>query len=152
VLWTDFELFGITVKYFAVQKARKGLYDFAVIKNQGKRFTPDQSIDLHKASREWLSEQLAQPFDGKTVVVTHHLPSSRSVAPQFVKDLLTPAFASNLDELMGRDRVALWIDGYTHDPFDYDILGTRVICNPRGYAPHALTAGFRPNLEIEIPD
>ena len=35
---------------------------------------------------------LAEPFDGKTVVVTHHAPSSRSVHPRYARDLLTPAF------------------------------------------------------------
>jgi predicted phosphodiesterase len=28
----------------------------------------------------------------------------------------------------------LWIHGHTHDSFDYRLDGTRVVCNPRGYA------------------
>ena len=30
--------------------------------------------------------------------------------------------------------VPLWIHGHTHDSFDYRLNGTRVVCNPRGYA------------------
>lgn len=150
VLWTDFTLFGKVDKYFSVQRAQQGMNDFSVILNNGERFTPDDSIALHETSREWLSEKLDENFTGKTVVVTHHAPSSQSVPARFTQDLLTPAFASNLEALMGKDRVALWIHGHMHDPCDYEIYGTRVVCNPRGYAPYAFTPGFRPQLVIEI--
>lgn len=150
VLWTDFALFGETDKYFAMQRARQGMNDFAVIQDHGRRFTPDDAVRRHVASRAWLAERLREPFDGKTVVVTHHAPSSGSVPPRFARDLLTPAFASNLEDLMDGGRVQLWIHGHTHDPFDYEIHGTRVVCNPRGYAPYELTPGFRPGFMVEI--
>lgn len=150
VLWTDFGLFGETEKYFAVQRARQGMNDFAVIQNEGRRFTPEDAMRLHEVSRGWLANKLAEPYPGKTVVVTHHAPSSRSVPQRFARDLLTPAFASNLEELMGGDRVSLWVHGHTHDPFDYEVYGTRVVCNPRGYAPYDLTPEFRPDFVAEI--
>jgi Icc-related predicted phosphoesterase len=93
---------------------------------------------------------LAEPFDGKTVVVTHHAPSSQSVHPRYARDLLTPAFASNLENLVEGDRVALWIHGHMHESFDYEIYGTRVVCNPRGYAPKALNEDFDQIYTIEI--
>jgi len=93
---------------------------------------------------------LAEPFDGKTVVVTHHAPSSRSVHPVYAQDLLTPAFASNLEDLMDGDRVALWLHGHMHESYDYDVFGTRVICNPRGYSPEALNPDFRPDFVVEV--
>jgi hypothetical protein len=63
---------------------------------------------------------------------------------------LTPAFASSLEMLMDGDRAALWVHGHMHDAFDYEIYGTRVVCNPRGYAPNALNADFRPDLVVKI--
>ncbi len=150
ILWTDFALFGEAEKWFSMQQARQGMNDFAIIQNNGRPFTPEDAMQLHTASRDWLTNRLAEPFAGKTVVVTHHCPSSRSVPPRFANDLLSPAFASNLEGLMGGDRVVLWIHGHTHDPFDYEVDGTRVVCNPRGYAPHDLTPGFRPDLVVEI--
>jgi hypothetical protein len=27
----------------------------------------------------------------------------------------------------------MWIHGHTHDNLNYELNGTRVICNPRGY-------------------
>ena len=35
--------------------------------------------------------ELEKSFEGKTIVVTHHLPSIRSVSPRFKEDPLTPA-------------------------------------------------------------
>ena len=65
-------------------------------------------------------------------------------------DLLTPAFVSNLESLMDGDRPALWVDGYMHESYDYEIYGTRVVCNPRGYAPDALNPEFRPDWVMEV--
>lgn len=150
ILWTDFRLFGEADKFFAMQQARRQMTDFSIIRNQGQCFTPEDAIKLHEASRDWLAAMLTEPFDGKTVVVTHHAPSSRSVHPRYARDLLTPAFASNLENLMDGNRVALWIHGHTHDSFDYEVYDTRVVCNPRGYSPEELNPGFRPDWVLEV--
>ena len=149
-LWTDFALFGEADRFFAMQTARQGMTDFSIISNDGRRFTPEDAIRLHTASREWLATMLAEPFDGTTVVVTHHAPSSRSVHPRYAHDLLTPAFASNLENLMDGDRAALWIHGHMHESFDDEVYGTRVVCNPRGYAPAALNPDFRPDWILKV--
>ena len=150
ILWTDFALFGEADKFFAMQTARQRMTDFSIIQNHGHRFTPEDAIRLHTASRDWLAAMLAEPFGGKTVVVTHHAPSSQSVHPRYARDLLTPAFASNLENLMDGDRAALWVHGHRHEFFDYEIYGTRVVCNPRGYAREALNPDFRSDWVIEI--
>ena len=111
VLWTDFGLFGEADRLFAMQQVRRQMTDFSIIRNGGQRFTPEDAIRLHTASRGWLVTMLAEHFAGKTVVVTHHAPSSRSVHPRYASDLLTPAFASNLENLMDGDRAALWVHG-----------------------------------------
>jgi Icc-related predicted phosphoesterase len=149
-LWTDFALFGEADKFFAMRQARQQMTDFSIIQNKNRRFTPEDAIRLHTASRDWLAAMLAKPFDGKTVVVTHHAPSSRSVAPCYAGDLLTPAFASSLESMMDGGRVALWVHGHMHESYDYEIHGTRVICNPRGYAPSALNPEFRPDWIVEV--
>lgn len=150
VLWTDFALFGEEDKFFSIQRARQMMPDFSVIQNNRSTFTPEDSIKLHEASRAWLTAMLSEPFSGKTVVVTHHAPSSESVAPQFTADLLTPAFASNLENLMDNGAPTLWVHGHMHDSFNYNIYNTRVICNPRGYPEEADTSRFRPDLVVEV--
>jgi Icc-related predicted phosphoesterase len=150
ILWTDFALFGEADKFSAMQQARQQMTDFSIIRNNGQRFTPEDAIRLHTASQAWLAATLEEPFDGKTVVVTHHAPSSQSVHPRYAGDLLTPAFASNLENLMDGDRAVLWVHGHMHESFDYDSYGARVVCNPRGYAPKALNPDFRSNWVVDI--
>ena len=150
ILWADFALFGEADKFFAMQAARQRMTDFEIIQNHGQCFTPEDAIRLHNDSRDWLAAMLTESFDGKTVVVTHHAPSSQSVHPRYARDLLTPAFASNLENLMEGERVALWAHGHMHESFDYEIYGTRVVCNPRGYAPEALNPEFRLDWVLKV--
>lgn len=150
ILWTDFLLFGEADKFFAMQEAAKSMSDFYLISIGGRRFTPQDAIGLHEQSRTWLEAVLAEPYPGRTVVVTHHAPSSASVHPRFARNLLTPAFASNLESMMGAERVALWVHGHMHDLFDYEIYGTRVVCNPRGYARYEFTNNFCPDFVVEV--
>jgi predicted phosphodiesterase len=73
-------------------------------------------------------------------VITHHAPMIRRRPPSEVLRLVAGAFVSDLSELMGADRVALWIYGHTHQPADLVLDGTRVISNPRGYARESISA------------
>lgn len=139
-LWTDFMLYGQD-KFRECKAEARNLNDFHVIKMdvlssdgfpRTATFTPQVSIDLFRCSLSWLKQKLDAPFNGKTVVVTHHLPSYDSVAMRFAGDLLSACFASRLDYLFGK--MDIWIHGHTHDSFDYIKDGTRVICNPRGYS------------------
>ena len=83
------------------------------------------------------------------MVVTHHAPSPRSIAPRFSGDTLNPAFASDLTDLMGSG-VQLWVHGHMHQSHDYIERGTRVICNPRGYLPLEPNPDFDPILIVEV--
>ena len=52
--------------------------------------------------------------------------------------MLNACFVSDAEYLLDGDRVSLWIHGHTHNTFDYVMNGTRVVCNPRGYAAHGI--------------
>lgn len=150
-LWTDFELFGEDLKKSAMAEGKKYLNDFRLIRERDRLFSPARSIQLHKTSRKWLAAKLQKPFPGKTVVITHHLPSAQSVAERYKPILSSACFASNLDELMGAS--ALWIHGHTHDSFNYVLRGTRVVCNPRGYCrtpARPENPAFDPTLVVEV--
>ncbi|MGE5103517.1 MAG: metallophosphoesterase, partial [Betaproteobacteria bacterium] len=104
------------------------------------------------AHSAWLAARLSEPSRLPTVVITHHAPSRRSIHARFADSLLNACFVSDLERLMDRDRAALWIHGHTHDSFDYTVNGTRVVCNPRGYAKDGVNenALFDPNLVIDV--
>jgi Icc-related predicted phosphoesterase len=149
-LWTDFKLYGEGEAWFARQRARQSLHDFDTIRNRGRRLTPEDTVALHERSRAWLARELARAFDGPTVVVTHFLPAAPSIARQFANDPLNPAFASRLEHVIEKYRPALWIHGHTHVPCDYELFGTRVVCNPRGYPSETIGEGFSPGLVVEV--
>lgn len=133
-LWTDFELNGVADKVWSIRDAKRYMNDFFLIKKEDDAsFTPEDSIALHLQERTWLEAQLARPFEGKTCVVTHHLPLPNSVAERYKGDALSPAFASDLTALFMQTPPDLWIHGHTHDGFDYMAGDCRVFCNPKGY-------------------
>lgn len=151
-LWTDFELFGTDQRDQAMEQTGQFMRDFQVIRNaDGSRFTPQDAAALFRQQYDWLDAALDEPFDGPTVVITHHAPSLRSVHPRFEDSLVSAGFVSDCTGLMGR--ACLWIHGHTHDSFDYVVRGTRVLCNPRGYCRDDVNENpaFRPDLCVEVP-
>lgn len=147
-LWTDYNLSDP----FAMAYARDRMNDHRLIKwKSGEnwwKFTPNDALKLHKTSKNWLNEQFSEPFSGKTVVLTHHCPSERSVHPKYAGDLLNHAYFSALDAEIDKWKPTLYIHGHTHTNFDYMIGETRVLCNPRGYPGE--NAAFDPGLIVEI--
>lgn len=137
-LWTDFMLYGDgELRSAAMADARRFLRDFSRIRAADRGdapFTPDDAAARHARHAAWLESRLASRHDGPTVVVTHHAPARRSIHPRYAGSLLNAGFVSDATRLLGGDRASLWIHGHTHDSFDYDVGGTRVVCNPRGYA------------------
>lgn len=147
-LWTDYLLSGDQPG--AMLEARNSLNDHKMIRYGNEPFTPSKALALHQASRRWLEEQLAIPYTGKTVVITHHCPSEKSVAEKYLGDPLNAAFASNLDYMV--EQADLWIHGHTHCSFDYQLGKCRVVCNPRGYPLSGggfENPGFLPDLVVE---
>ncbi|CDF86676.1 hypothetical protein PKB_5364 [Pseudomonas knackmussii B13] len=145
-LWTDFRLYGEDNRDLTLQRALQLMPDFSCIDWFTQPYTPALSQQLFQASRDWLAAQLAEPFAGPTVVVSHHAPSARSIPPQYVGDSLSPAFASDLEALV--EQCDLWIHGHVHDALDYRIGCGRVVCNPGGYPRER--GGFDPYCVVEV--
>lgn len=104
-------------------------------KRHKRLLTAEDTLAMHWVDRSWLTRALATPFDGATVVVTHHAPSAGSVHPQHGGDHLTPSFVSDLPGELFLHPFAevLWVHGHTHASADYQRKTTRVLSNPRGY-------------------
>ena len=126
-----------------------------------KYLTPEMAAMRHQGSVEWLAKKLekgddpSHPVgwarDAKTVVVTHHAPHPNSVPAHFAKDMLSAAYASDLTRLMGK--AGLWIHGHMHHSVDYNVCGTRIVCNPRGYMHKnggSENPSFNPAFMVEV--
>lgn len=155
-LWTDFKLYGKALYPAAVHDAGQHMNDYRRIrlaKKGYRKLRPSDTEGWHFEHRRWLAERLAEPFGGKTVVVTHMAPSGRSVAVEFKGDSLSPSFASNLEMLV--EQADLWVHGHMHNSSDYSIGRCRVVCNPMGYPGsyqrmRPENPDFDPNFIVEI--
>ncbi len=125
------------------------------------KFNPLLARELHQKTRAWLKRELAKPFDGPTVVVTHHAPSFQSLrragtsehalnkeawVHRLNDDLnLTKvgSYASELldefGDLLAKAGVRLWCHGHLHQAMHYGSHGLEVAVNPRGRVHAPLT-------------
>ena len=167
-LWTDFAVpignEAEPISYFeesdvelALRESNNRLSDFTSItladpsiprhhgedvKIRGLR--AEDELAMHWLDRSWLQRQVALT-SARTVVVTHHAPHRRSIAPRYRSDWVTPAFVSDLPKeffsgtpsyVLGQQQRGgpiLWVHGHTHVGFDYTVDGCRIVANPRGY-------------------
>jgi predicted phosphodiesterase len=165
-LWTDFNLFGSPA--IAMELAGGAMNDYRRIRHQNyaRRLRPVDTLARHRASRRFIEAQLAAPFAGARVVVTHHAPYLGGARPGTEKDLLSAAYASDLTALFGTDSGGgpsaqadearlVWIYGHTHRSDDSLVGKTRLVSNAKGYGPGYGSATwdnpmFNPQLVIEV--
>ena len=155
-LWSDFDSLAVqekttTAMYRAREKAFRAA-DFYLKKSLTSRyaepFLAHQIRDHSLQCQSWLRAELAKPFSGATVVVTHFAPSLRSQDPRYLIGPGTAGFCNNLDDLLsGAD---LWLHGHLHCPSDYTVGRCRVVANPRGYARKNEQGQFLDSLCIEL--
>ncbi|MEX2696862.1 metallophosphoesterase [Rhizobium mongolense] len=163
-LWTDFEIMAHDAGHvpvdvrrdFAISVCRQYLLDFREIYRSDERadgesgfITAAEMIARHKESRSYIDATLAEPFDGTTMVLTHHAPTARSLDSRFGGHVTNAAFASDLSAVIQARKPRFWIHGHVHCFQDYIEGGTRVLCNPRGYRNEPPGGGFRPGFVIE---
>ena len=155
-LWSDHRLnAGAEERELGLKQAAEFVRDFSRIRvapGFPDLYTPALSQLLFDESVAWLEERFAERHDGPTVVVTHFAPSRQSIHPRFAGSPLNACFISDLEAQILRWQPQLWLHGHTHDSFDYEIGSTRVVANPRGYAPKGEVENkrFDPMLVVEV--
>lgn len=105
-------------------------------KTRPAKFSPEKSVEDHKAMLAFIKSELERVGpSAKVVVVGHHSPSKASTKPQYENDVMVNgAYSSDLSEfILDHPQIKLWTHGHTHHEFDYMIGSTRIFCNPRGY-------------------
>jgi len=122
------------------------------------RLQPEYTVQEHLQTMKYFATALAENRAREggalpVVVVTHHSPSKLSIKPKYEKDvLMNGAYSSDLSEfILDHPEIQVWTHGHTHDPFDYTIGSTRIICNPRGYKYYEERADeFDPTIGFDI--
>jgi len=148
-LWTDFALLGDSRINGSICQSK--MNDYKQIRRDPS-YSKLRSIDtfvMHQQSLKWLQHSLETTTTSKNIVVTHHAPSILSVPEHYKADILSSAYASNLEPFILKYQPQYWIHGHIHEPQRYAIADTTVLCNPHGYADEAYN-GFDKGLIIEL--
>lgn len=137
-LWTDFELYGEENKENCIQAAWNNMNDYNYVRCEHDedivKLFPRKTIEWHKKSVAYIEKICSENPDKKIVIISHHAPSKKSIAPQYRKSELNPAYASNLDGLIEKySNIKLWVSGHSHNDSDYKIAQCRCIARPFGY-------------------
>ncbi len=155
-LWTDFRLGGFDpeVAMFNAEHGTAGagrMSDYRRIKytkTPYRRFRPIHAYRRHVETKEFLNSELGARGNQKTVVVTHHAPSIRSLPMKDRADPLAPCYASDLEQMIKETEPHMWVHGHVHQRQEYHVGLAKVIANPRGYPGER--SGFDPTLMVEI--
>jgi hypothetical protein len=134
-LWTDYRVSGMP--HLAKLAGEGSMNDFRRIRaGDGDRRLKSFMLEVeHGDHLRRIEDVLATPFDGKTVVVTHHAPHPFSLRNREVTEALDASYASDLSRIFHSDVApALWIHGHIHQSRDYVVGGTRILANPHGYS------------------
>jgi predicted phosphohydrolase len=139
-----YKFIGSTLWFKDTPQARvctKELADFIEIQE-----TRDFLFSLGDKCMNFLREAVSKD----SIVITHHMPCSLSVADRYKFDSATAFFLHDCERIIVCEEPKLWVHGHTHDHFDYMVGNTRVACNPKGYPSEATCSQFNPNLIIEL--
>lgn len=106
--------------------------DFRLIEFKGDAFTINDMIAINQQHKFEIDRITKNQFDGKTVVITHHMPSYRLCHPRFGGNC-NGGFATDCDYMFFDNSIDYWFFGHTHDKIVKQIGETKLICNPTGY-------------------
>lgn len=131
IMWTDFN----RGNPLDMMNYKNGINDCEYIQHYGLRLKPDFILNQHTFHMQKLENMLTDSSlaTDKTVVVTHHGPTTKSVADRYIGDPYNFSFVSDNAEFVLKHQPDLWIHGHTHVSMDYMVDKTHVITNPKGY-------------------
>ena len=135
-LWTDYALSDDRAGAMAV--AAREILDHSLIRRSAESlpFLPADALAEHRLSRTWLARKLAEPHNGPTIVVTHHVPHPAACHPGHGLNELTPAFCSDCTDLIAAAfsaGVAAWIFGHHHWSHTVAVGGVPLLSAQPGY-------------------
>jgi Icc-related predicted phosphoesterase len=156
--WTDMgsELDRLTIK--------QSMNDFRLVKKKTEKgyskFSPWDAAEIHAVTLQKLKSLHQAHGDNikKLVVISHHAPAYESVPPKYRYDsspyarqnpysALNPAYYSATVEKALTEGLPLqpvvWVHGHVHNKTNYEINGTTVLANPRGYPMEESYSSFK---------
>jgi hypothetical protein len=156
-LWTDMNLYPGMMK-LTRDTVYQSMNDFSKIRTgPSKHFGVEDWIDMHWLDRQYIVETLETPHEGKTLVMTHHIPVRDMIHP--LREIGAPAryvsnagFASDMWWQIRNFDISAWVSGHSHDnrsAVKRSLHGDiRFMANSRGYPQEG--AQFDPGYIVEV--
>ncbi len=140
-LWTDFDLFGTQPHSMILNSTRNykkigfttPYPDFYSIYNDTDCISAAEMLAWHQRDKEWIMQEIDKPFDGLTVMMTHHAPVSFTIHPRFEGNSMNPCFSNRFENLLLQKNLSTVVWGHTHFNVDRTINDVRFISNQVGY-------------------
>lgn len=144
-LWTDYKAAGDPV--LSMLEVKQHLNDHHIVRNGDRLFLPEDALRIHRKSKSWLAEKQSQPFEGKTIVITHHAPHMLCAHPSYPMNAIGTAFLSDLGGMV--EKADVWCFGHTHANLDVKVGKCRLVSNQKGY-PMEEVKVFDPAFVISV--
>lgn len=127
----------------------RGMSDFHLIKFNGSRFSAENFNQLHLDCRRFLQQEINKCVDGKTVVISHHVPSFLNYPEKYKTDTLNEAFGVELFDFIESSKIDYWIFGHHHhNMLPFTIGCTSLLTNQLGYVKYHENLLFDPAKTI----
>jgi len=126
------------------------LTDFRAVKHQGNPFTADDFNNLHKDCLTFIKDELTSPFEGKTIVVSHHVPTLQHYPEKYLNSPINEGFAVDLSSWITDHGPDYWIYGHNHhNPPQFQIGKTQMMTNQLGYVERNEHGLFRKDKVVD---
>jgi Calcineurin-like phosphoesterase len=149
-MWTDYQVTGDARRAMAV--AEDSLNDHLLIRYGGRPFRPEEALEIHRVTCEWLAREVprARAEADIVIIMTHHAPIAAANPPEHRGGSLSPAFVSDMRTEILAWEPDLWVWGHTHHTVQATIGRTLLVSSQRGYVGIELRAQTFVPAVIEI--
>jgi Icc-related predicted phosphoesterase len=128
----------------------KNVPDFDCISYNNKKLKARDFNKLHAESLEFVKQSIG-PDPGKTVVVTHHLPSSKCNSVLQNESSINEAYCIDLTDYIEDSNVNFWIHGHSHVNHNPIFVGkTILLTNQLGHVQSNEHKEFKRNAYFSI--
>ncbi len=132
------------------KNVEQGVSDFECITVKNKKLRAKDFNKLHYDSLAFI-QQAFENKQGKTVVVTHHLPSGLCNSPVHNSSPINEAFCVELTDIIKKSDVNFWIYGHSHfNQKPLYIGNTILLTNQLGYVHFNEQGAFKHNAYFSI--
>ena len=141
--WTDYRE-GPASQPINMLNALDAMNDYKKIKKKDglnyRRLVPADLLRENGEAKNFIFNEITT----QSIVVTHHAPTSLSISEGFENSHLNACYVNTWgNDIAYSDGPALWIHGHCHQPADYMVGDTRVVCNPVGYPGQIPDSSFK---------